>query len=90
MNFSVWIATISLVISLILSFLEINRRLRKPHFSITGVDVISGRGNEIFVVLYLTFLNNSTIPITIYRLDLNFWRTTRFPKCLDYQTPNYR
>lgn len=69
MDYSVLIATISLAISLVLSYLEIKRRWLKLHFSITSIDVINGKGNEVFVILYLTFVNNSTIPKVIYRLD---------------------
>ena len=69
MNYSVLIAAISLVISLFLSCLEIKRRWHKIHFAITYVDKISGKGNEVFVVFYLSFVNRSTIPKIIFRLD---------------------
>ena len=39
------------------------------HFSITSMDLIDGLDGILFVVFYLSFVNNSTIPKSIYLLD---------------------
>ena len=69
MDYAVLIASISLVISLILSYLEISRRRRKLYFSVKNVELIDGFGGELFVVYYISFVNAASIPKTVYLLD---------------------
>ena len=69
MDYSFWIAIAALTLSMFLAYLEIMRRRGKLHFSITSMDLVDGLDGELFVVFYLSFVNNSTIPKSIYRLD---------------------
>ena len=69
MDISLLIASISLAISLFLIYIEMERRWRKLHLSITSVDVIEVYDNQAFVIFYLSFVNRSTIPKSIHRLD---------------------
>jgi hypothetical protein len=69
MDYSFWIAIASLALSLFLLYIEIMRRRGKLYFSITSMDLVDGFDGKLFVVFYLSFINNSTIPKSIYRLD---------------------
>ena len=68
MNYALLIASISLIISVFFGYLEINRRWSKLFFAVHNVEAISGSENKVFLVAYLTFVNNSTIPKVIYHL----------------------
>ena len=69
MDYSLLIASVSLGLSVYLVYLEIRRRRGELHFSITSTRFVDANEDQSFVVLYLSFVNTSTIPKVLYRMD---------------------